>query len=297
MSDELFERFRKTAADSLSKPVDEIKLEANFADDLDADSLDLVQMVMDLEEGVRHHRRRGRARRHHHRRPSVRAHQVEAVSERCVRTGARGQARRGHGRRRSRRLWHRSRRVLGWPPRAATDGRAAHHRLRAREVLRQPEGSEAHRSLRADRARGRGRSARASGRRRRRSDRGGVLLGTGVGGLETLETQIVAPPREGRAARVAVPRADDDVERRGRRGVDALRMARAVRDDGHGVRGGDARHRQRRSPDRVRPLRRRAHRRQRSGDDDHRHGRLPQHDRAVELGRVAPVRCRSATAS
>jgi acyl carrier protein len=50
MSDELFERFRKTAADSLSKPVDEVTLEASFADDLDADSLDLVQMVMDLEE-------------------------------------------------------------------------------------------------------------------------------------------------------------------------------------------------------------------------------------------------------
>ena len=50
MSDELLERFRKTAADSLSKPVDEIKVESSFADDLDADSLDLVQMVMDLEE-------------------------------------------------------------------------------------------------------------------------------------------------------------------------------------------------------------------------------------------------------
>jgi acyl carrier protein len=50
MSDELFERFRKTAADSLSKPVDAVTLEANFADDLDADSLDLTQMVMDLEE-------------------------------------------------------------------------------------------------------------------------------------------------------------------------------------------------------------------------------------------------------
>ena len=50
MSDELFKRFRKTAADSLSKPVDEITTTASFADDLDADSLDLVQMVMDLEE-------------------------------------------------------------------------------------------------------------------------------------------------------------------------------------------------------------------------------------------------------
>jgi acyl carrier protein len=50
MSDELFERFRKTAADSLSKPVDEIKIESNFADDLDADSLDLVEVVMSLED-------------------------------------------------------------------------------------------------------------------------------------------------------------------------------------------------------------------------------------------------------
>ena len=50
MSDELFERFRKTAAHSLGKPVEEITVAASFADDLDADSLDLVQLVMDLEE-------------------------------------------------------------------------------------------------------------------------------------------------------------------------------------------------------------------------------------------------------
>src|SRR5262245_12729513 len=50
MSDELWERFRKTAADSLGKPVEEITMTASFADDLDADSLDLVQLVMDLEE-------------------------------------------------------------------------------------------------------------------------------------------------------------------------------------------------------------------------------------------------------
>jgi len=50
MADELFTRFQKTAAESLSKPVEEVTAEASFADDLDADSLDLVQMVMDLEE-------------------------------------------------------------------------------------------------------------------------------------------------------------------------------------------------------------------------------------------------------
>ena len=50
MSDELFTRFAKTAAESLSKPVEAITMDASFADDPDADSLDLVQMVLDLEE-------------------------------------------------------------------------------------------------------------------------------------------------------------------------------------------------------------------------------------------------------
>ena len=43
-------------------------------------------------------------------------------------------------------------------------------------------------------------------------DRAGVLFGTGVGGLETLEAQVDRPGREGRAARLAVPGADDDGE-------------------------------------------------------------------------------------
>lgn len=50
MSDEKFERFRKCAVEVLS--VDEAKVtrEARFGDDLDADSLDLVEFVMALEE-------------------------------------------------------------------------------------------------------------------------------------------------------------------------------------------------------------------------------------------------------
>lgn len=51
MSDEeRFERFRKCAVDVLSVEADQVKLEARFADDLDADSLDLVELVMALEE-------------------------------------------------------------------------------------------------------------------------------------------------------------------------------------------------------------------------------------------------------
>ncbi len=50
MSDENFARFRKCAVEVLS--VDEARIvpDAKFGDDLDADSLDLVELVMALEE-------------------------------------------------------------------------------------------------------------------------------------------------------------------------------------------------------------------------------------------------------
>jgi acyl carrier protein len=47
---ELFARFKKCAVEVLSVPDDKIVPEAKFADDLDADSLDLVELVMALEE-------------------------------------------------------------------------------------------------------------------------------------------------------------------------------------------------------------------------------------------------------
>ena len=50
MSDDIFERFRNCAVNVLSVPTDKVTLEAKFADDLDADSLDLVEFVMALEE-------------------------------------------------------------------------------------------------------------------------------------------------------------------------------------------------------------------------------------------------------
>ena len=47
---ELFARFRKCAVDVLSVSEDKVVPEAKFGDDLDADSLDLVELVMGLEE-------------------------------------------------------------------------------------------------------------------------------------------------------------------------------------------------------------------------------------------------------
>ena len=51
MSDEAnFERFKKCAVEVLAVDDGQITMEASFADDLDADSLDLVELVMALEE-------------------------------------------------------------------------------------------------------------------------------------------------------------------------------------------------------------------------------------------------------
>jgi acyl carrier protein len=50
VSDENFERFKKCAIEVLAVEGDQVTKEAKFADDLDADSLDLVELVMALEE-------------------------------------------------------------------------------------------------------------------------------------------------------------------------------------------------------------------------------------------------------
>ena len=50
MSDDLFARFTKSAVSVLSVDAAKITKEARFGDDLDADSLDLVELVMALEE-------------------------------------------------------------------------------------------------------------------------------------------------------------------------------------------------------------------------------------------------------
>jgi acyl carrier protein len=49
-NDEAFEKFRESAVEVLQVPADKITKEARFAEDLDADSLDLVELVMALEE-------------------------------------------------------------------------------------------------------------------------------------------------------------------------------------------------------------------------------------------------------
>ncbi len=47
---EAFDKFKQCAVDVLQVEPDKVTPEASFADDLDADSLDLVELVMALEE-------------------------------------------------------------------------------------------------------------------------------------------------------------------------------------------------------------------------------------------------------
>ena len=50
MSDDNYARFQKVVAEALDVDGEKITMEASFSEDLEADSLDLVEMVMDLEE-------------------------------------------------------------------------------------------------------------------------------------------------------------------------------------------------------------------------------------------------------
>ena len=53
MSQELFDRFTKCAVELLSVDASKVTREARFKEDLEADSLDLVEFVMALEEEFR----------------------------------------------------------------------------------------------------------------------------------------------------------------------------------------------------------------------------------------------------
>ena len=46
----VFERVRDITSDKLSVEIDEINLESSFTEDLNADSLDVVELIMAIEE-------------------------------------------------------------------------------------------------------------------------------------------------------------------------------------------------------------------------------------------------------
>ena len=48
--DEAFAKFKGCAVEVLQVPEEKVTMDARFGDDLDADSLDLVELVMGLEE-------------------------------------------------------------------------------------------------------------------------------------------------------------------------------------------------------------------------------------------------------
>ncbi len=50
MADDKFETFKKCAVEVLQVTPEQVTMDAKFGEDLDADSLDLVELVMALEE-------------------------------------------------------------------------------------------------------------------------------------------------------------------------------------------------------------------------------------------------------
>ncbi|HET7657856.1 MAG TPA: acyl carrier protein [Bacillales bacterium] len=50
MSEDILSRVKKIVADRLDVDEDKIKPESSFKDDLEADSLDVVELVMELED-------------------------------------------------------------------------------------------------------------------------------------------------------------------------------------------------------------------------------------------------------
>ena len=50
MANDIQEKVKKIIVDKLGVNADQVKLEAKFVDDLGADSLDTVELVMELEE-------------------------------------------------------------------------------------------------------------------------------------------------------------------------------------------------------------------------------------------------------
>lgn len=48
--EEVFDQIKAMLVDQLGVDEDDVKMEASFQDDLDADSLDLVELIMEMED-------------------------------------------------------------------------------------------------------------------------------------------------------------------------------------------------------------------------------------------------------
>ena len=122
------------------------------------------------------------------------------------------------------------------------------------------------------------------------ADRIGCLIGTGIGGIGTLEHGKETLMEKGAERRLAAGRPADDGQRRRRRRGHAPRAPRPVLLDPVRLRGGRALDRRGRPHDPDRRRRRGRHRRLGGRADAARHRRLRGARRAVGQGHLAPVR-------
>ena len=90
--DEIFAQVKSILVDTLSVDEDKVTMEARFQEDLETDSLDLVELVMTMEETVPHQDQRRRGGRDQDRR---RRRRVRRDEDRLALGGAVGRARQG----------------------------------------------------------------------------------------------------------------------------------------------------------------------------------------------------------
>ena len=121
-------------------------------------------------------------------------------------------------------------------------------------------------------------------------DRTACVIGTGIGGIGTLESQHMVMRDQGRAEDLTALDPAADGERRLGRGRDEVRPARPVVRDRVGVRGRRPRDRDGRAADPLRRRRPRRHRWQRGGDHAACHRGVRQDGRALRQRHLTPVR-------
>ena len=290
--DEAFEKFKECAVEVLQVPADKVTKEARFAEDLDADSLDLVELVMALEETFDVSVEETELEGHRDHRPGLRPDHRQALmllgigpdgpvaGRRVAITGMGVVSCCGIG---TDALWA----GLNGPP----------PRVSAGSPTSTPSGwfvGQGGPPARPVRPVQRGRGRHGPGRTPARSTPTRAarvsIMGTGVGGLETLETQILIFGEKGprRVSPRLVPMMMSN----------AGAAAVSIRLGWHGpsetvidsLRGRGPQHRPRRPAGGLGPVRRGHRRCRRSGHDRSRHGRLRQHDRPVHLGDLPALR-------
>ena len=288
------EKVKSIIVEQLGVDEDEVTPEASFTDDLGADSLDIVELVMAFEEefGIEipdeeaekiSNVQRGRGLHREQRRGPELVSRPPTASANDPALKHRAASRRRHrGRPRVAPRGRHGRELAG--PARREERHRPDHPLRRRRVpgadrgrgqgvrparLRRQEGGQEERHLHPLRPGGRAASrwrTRASRSTTANADRVGVVIGSGIGGLPLIEATHQTLLEKGPEPRLAVLHPRPDRQHGGGPGLDPLRRAGPEHLAGHRLHHRPPRHRRRLPLHPARRGRRHDRRRHRGGD-------------------------------